>query len=142
MNLYSPSGEKLLDNVDCNTEKSFKFTEYGAYTVEYITKDGGRSYSKKTYIQVIDEIAPKLNVEGGQDVTLSVGESLTIWNATCGDDETYANMYVFVYEGYECKPVSVGESVTFTKAGKYVVRYYVIDENYNETEITYTVTVK
>ena len=35
-----------------------------------------------------------------------------------------------------------GQKVTFDKAGKYTIRYYVIDENYNETEVTYTIIVK
>ena len=140
MNVYSPSGAKVINAIDCSNETKYKFTEYGTYTVEYVMNDGDKQYSKRTYINVIDEIAPTLSVNGS-DVTINKGQQFKVFDATYGDGQTEAQMYVFVYDDYVSRSVTPGEMLTFDKAGKYVLRYYVLDEAYNITEKVYTITV-
>lgn len=139
--LTSPSGRKLVDKVE-NAGGSHILDEYGSYVLTYEIEEGGETYTSTYYIEVVDEISPAVSVNGSKEISIKVGESVTVPEATYSDSQTSAQLYVLLYKDAKATVVSIGQQIRFDEAGDYALRYYVVDANYNIAEAIVKIKVK
>ena len=104
----------------------------GQYTIYYDCVSGGRTFTATYYITVLESEAPTIEFAEALPTELYVNTEYTLPTYTTMDnftEECTVTIYV-INENYEMSVVK-GDKVTFTKAGKYTIRYFVVDECYN-----------
>ena len=143
------NGRELRGITDFETEIKLILSDYGEYTIIYNYTDG-RGNGKGTsllyrIVTVVDIEAPVLNLENeGKTVNVKAGETFkpkfTVTDNFTADEDLL--VYYIVKDSDE-NFVSVSTSdITITKAGKYTVIVYVVDEAYNSVVKSYYVNVK
>ncbi len=79
--VYSPSGEKVVDNKPIDTEYTFTATEIGNYKIIYNVKDtcgNEMKYRKQVLISVSDNVKPELIVNAKYNSAYMVGSRIEI----------------------------------------------------------------
>ena len=114
----------------------FQPTDYGTYRLEYRAEDKTGNWIRRPYTIIVrDIVAPEIQLQGEVPTTGSVGNALTLPGAVAADNVD-ANLQVYVIyidpmNVYTVLPV--GESYVPKYKGKYTVKYYCEDKNYNTT---------
>ena len=151
MTVYDPNGDVVtdvnglkLENVPIANSYFIKLNVYGSYSVVYASEDAaGREQEYFYAIYVVDEIVPKIVLDGEMQTEVKLGKSIHIVKATAMDNvdgkvEVYA--YVVDASGIIVK-VENGGSYTPTVKGVYEIRYMAFDTYGNMKILTYKVTV-
>ena len=152
MTVYDPNGDVVtdvnglkLENVPIANSYFIKLNIYGSYSVVYASEDAaGREQEYFYAIYVVDEIVPKIVLDGEMQTEVKLGKSIDIVKATAMDNvdgkvEVYA--YVVDASGIIVK-VENGGSYTPTAKGVYEIRYMAFDTYGNMKILTYKVTVQ
>ena len=103
----------------------------GHYEVTYEYENGGISYYKHRYIDIVDTIKPELNLVGKETIYLSVGSKYVEFGASAA----------YNYDGDLTENIIVDSNVNITKAGTYFVYYSVKDKSKNESKVNRRVIV-
>lgn len=109
-------------------------TKTGRYEITYFVtnnRDKNRVEVKRT-VDVIDNIAPEIKLNGEAEISIYVGSEYKEQGATATDN----------YDGDISNNIAVLGEVDTKKAGTYTVKYYVQDSSANTSEVTRTVTIK
>lgn len=119
---------------DSYENKDFVLTldSSGQYTIYYDCKAGGRTFTATYYITVLESEAPTIEFNETIPTEFQVNTEYTLPTYTTTDnftEECSVTIYV-INENYEMSAVK-GNKLTFTKAGTYTIRYFVVDECYN-----------
>lgn len=112
----------------------FFASDYGTYRIRYEATDSNdNSISKYYQIVVRDEVKPQLVINGNVPTTAKKGDKLTLPQVTATDNvDGEVTVYLIVIDPmnvYTVVPLS--EGYTFGSAGRYVVKLYCEDSNYN-----------
>ncbi len=142
--LKTTDGKELKELLIDDKEIRFVASEYGYYTVEYVSIDGsGKKLVVSYSVNVLDDINPQITVNGKISDTAKVGEMITLPTAKVSDNISN-NLKVTIFAinpsfGYQT--VTNGK-LTFNKAGKWTIRYFVIDQAGNMATVDYVVNVQ
>lgn len=142
--VYSPSNRPIYENVKCDSTYSFLASEYGEYTVKYVSTDGsGNDFEEVYTITVIDNIAPVISVGGTFNETYKVGEKVTIFSAVA-TDAMDGGVKVIVYvadpdNAYHA--VNIGSQYKFSTKGVYRIVYLAYDSQMNCARQEFLITV-
>ena len=106
----------------------------GAYGDELAKDVNGRELSGITVVTVVDIEAPVLNLENeGKTVNVGIGETFkpkfTVTDNFTAEEELL--VYYIVKDSNENFVMITTSDITITKAGKYTIIVYVVDEAYN-----------
>lgn len=144
MPVASIDGTLLQDITDCGKEYRIALDKVGAYTVLYTAEDlSENSTDTGSYrIQVVDIGKPVITVNGTVPSKGNVGKQIIVPAATVTDDiseNLTLKIYVITAHGgiVELKD----RAFTPKAAGKYVIRYWCVDDAGNMQICDYTVTV-
>lgn len=142
------NGRELSGITDFESEIKLVLSDYGEYTIIYNYVDG-RGNGKNTsllyrIVTVVDIEAPVLNLENeGKTVNVSIGETFkpkfTVTDNFTADEELL--VYYIVKDSNENFVMITTSDITITKAGKYTIIVYVVDEAYNGVSKSYYVNV-
>lgn len=133
LTVYGPQSEVALETADIGTA-GVRFTpeKNGNYRVVYTVSDAsGNSFPQTYNLNIADVVAPSLTVNGEIPETASVGDRIQLPAATATDDtaaEPKVEIFVIDPRG---AMYTVDGTLEITERGKYIVRYYVRDDNYN-----------
>jgi len=114
----------------------FRPTDYGTYVLQYLAEDvAGNPLTKKYNIVVRDVIAPVITVQTEMPQKGKVGEKLALPNAVAVDNVDWnLQVYVIVIDPMNVFTLlPVGEEYVPNYKGRYIVKYYCEDSNYNTT---------
>lgn len=143
--LIDPDGELLYENANVDYNCSFNAEKYGTYVLIYIAKDQKGVSKELTYnIDVYDLGSPVIGYSGEKVIELKVGQTYKIQDVVVYDavDEN-PKLRVFVRTSdYQMSDVTDSMEYTFTKKGKYVIRYFAYDSSYNVSYVEVIVYVK
>lgn len=166
VSLRTPNGTYLYKEVLSEKGMSFKLDSYGRYTLTYEAKDGSGKTTLLSYtIRATDTLAPDVVVLSKSQVTVKVGEALTIPKAVVTDDrDIEPRLFVMIVKpdatlltlgeyDFESGKVLTYETdsndqrvavtkYTFSQKGTYSIRYYALDSEYNVTIVDVSVRVK
>lgn len=134
----------LLKDYAITNNKTLIVEEYGQYSVVYKAKDrADNEYKVPILISVPDDIKPEINVKGEIKTEAVKGEKITLPTAEATDNisEDLKVTVITIAPGFIYETVS-GNEVMFTKAGRWIVRYFVKDEAGNMTIKDYMINVK
>ena len=115
-------------------DKAYQYTptKYGEYQFIYTVKAGGRSSSTTYMVRVKDKIDPVLELLADVPTSAEVGKAVTLPQVQATDNEaTDIRIWIFVTEA-DGKMYALDKdtyTVTFDKAGKHMITYY-IEDNY------------
>lgn len=142
------NGRELSGITDFESEIRLVLDDYGEYTIIYNYMDGrgnGRGTSLLyRIVTVVDIESPVLNLENeGKTVNVKVGETFkpkfTATDNFTADEDLL--VYYVVKDSNEDFVVISTSDITITKAGRYTVIVYVVDEAYNGVSKSYYVNV-
>ena len=139
--ITNPSGALIYEG-DISQSYSFVLAERGTYSIVYETTDTSvkNNRTRRTfYVNSILMEAPEITLSTPVE-TAKVGEKYTFATANVSSELKTETMIYIMDSNYRKIYVS-GLEYTFTKAGKYTVYYYVVDEYYNVAQVSYTVEV-
>ncbi|MBO5480799.1 MAG: hypothetical protein J6A63_06405 [Clostridia bacterium] len=142
--LTSPSGKKLFNNQPVAEDVSFIAEEYGTYRLQYTTVDAANRKTNLPFnIVISDTTTPTIDYIGKTEIACKAGDTLYFPNVKAYDaidEEPTLMVFVCTTDG---NLINVTDTLqyTFTKKGKYVLRYYAYDANYNVAIQDVTVTV-
>lgn len=132
------NGRELSGITDFESEIKLVLSDYGEYTIIYNYVDG-RGNGKNTsllyrIVTVVDIEAPVLNLENeGKTVNVGIGETFkpefTVTDNFTADEELL--VYYIVKDSNENFVMITTSDIMITKAGKYTIIVYVVDEAYN-----------
>lgn len=127
-----PDGNKLLNNADTSTDRTFTLDKPGIYRLSFAMWDGVNTTERSYLITTVDAVAPTLSVQGGYEEDYAQGTQLTLAGATATDDvsgEGNIRIWVIVkrpdYADIRLKP---GDKFTLDKKGQYKITYCAVDE--------------
>ena len=132
------NGRELSGITDFESEIKLVLSDYGEYTIIYNYVDG-RGNGKNTsllyrIVTVVDIEAPVLNLENeGKTVNVGIGETFkpkfTVTDNFTAEEELL--VYYIVKDSNENFVMITTSDIMITKAGKYTIIVYVVDEAYN-----------
>lgn len=133
LTLIDPTGKVLLQNVDASKEFEFVADVYGDYTVTYTAKDANNRKNATYTLSVFDLTKPVIVYHGADKLYCRAGESLTFDSIEVYDavDENLTVCLFVIAPNSIMKTLGEDRTFTFTKSGRYTLRYYVYDSNYN-----------
>ena len=141
--VVAPNGETVYNGA-IDKDYVFKAMQYGTYYVTYTAEDENMNPSEvKQSIEIPDEEVPTVHEVYIDKVIFSLGETLKLPSFTATDNyDKNPECYVTVIEPTGQYKIVMGNNYTFSKTGKYVLRFVAIDDNMNFSyrEITVTVT--
>ena len=149
------AGNKILDNADASKDYKVTLSKYGNYRIEYSSRDGnGRTSIRSFTICCIENEKPTLTVnltikdeysvgyvfalptysfdDNSKNCTLDIslylpsGQGIAIEHAEMRDGEVYKENYLDV-DHYSSDLVQSNNSIKLFMAGKYILRYLVVD---------------
>ena len=156
------NGTKILDKADASIDHKIKLNQYGNYRIEYISEDGNdRTSSRSFTICCIENEKPTLSVnlslkdsykvgavfklptysfnDNSRNCTLDIslylpnGQGIAIEHDTMVNGEVYKENYLDL-EHYSSELVNNNNnSIKLYMAGKYILRYMVVDAYGNAT---------
>ena len=112
----------------------FQPTDYGVYVIEYIAEDASGNSLTKTYNVVVrDLIKPVIEIQGETPTTGKLGKALELPKAIAIDNvDPDLQVYVIVINPMNAYTLfKVGEVYVPQYEGRYIVKYYCEDSNYN-----------
>ncbi len=112
----------------------FQPTDYGVYVIEYIAEDASGNSLTKTYNVVVrDVIKPVIEIQGETPTTGKVGKALELPQAIAIDNvDPDLQVYVIVINPMNSYTLfKVEEKYVPQYVGRYIVKYYCEDANYN-----------
>ena len=139
LTVLDPSGNKvraqdgtLLDGVSADREYVISADAYGSYSLRYAASDlSDNSSPYVRRISVVDREKPVLTLSGKISEKVKVGSTVRLPAATATDNLS-ENLQVYVQV---LDPRNVGiratDSFVAERRGKYIMRYYAIDETGN-----------
>lgn len=143
LTVYGPENDIVLETNEI-VEGGVKFIpeENGKYRVVYTISDAsGNSFPQTYNLNVADVVAPELVVNGEISQTASVGDTIRLPGASATDDTTEAlKIEIFVIDPHGVM-YTADETLKVTEKGRYIVRYYVRDDNYNFAMREFVITV-
>ena len=142
------NGRELSGITDFESEIKLVLSDYGEYTIIYNYVDG-RGNGKNTsllyrIVTVVDIEAPVLNLENEDEtVNVGIGETFkpkfTVTDNFTAEEELL--VYYIVKDSNENFVMITTSDITITKAGKYTIIVYVVDEAYNSVSKSFYVNV-
>ena len=148
-------GHKILDNVDASKDYKITLNNYGSYRIEYSSRDGnGRTSNRSFTICCIENEKPELAVnlnpkeeysvgsnftlptysfnDNSKNCTLDIslylpnGQGIAIEHDEMRDGEIYRENYLDI-DHYSSELVQDSNTIKLYMAGKYTLRYLVVD---------------
>lgn len=142
--LKTTDGRTLENLLIMDEEMKFVASEFGYYTIAYTAVDKcGNELLVEYSVNVLDDIKPELKVDGKLPASVKVGETISVPSVKVSDnitEELKATVFT-IDPTLRYKTVKDGK-ITFDKAGKWTVRFFVIDDAGNVTYVDYVIEVK
>ena len=134
----------VLDGVPFDRAYFIKLEKYGTYSIKYSAEDwmeNPRNYPR--VIDVTDDAAPELTLQGEVKTELKQGKKMKIPSATATDNvDAEVKVYAYLVDpAGKISKVEMGEKVLFDQVGIYQLRYMTIDAFGNINIIVYEITV-
>lgn len=148
VSLFTPDGEKLVNNVACTSDRTFTLDQIGIYRLVYRLEDAAGNIANEEYlIDVGDFTPPTITLKGSYKTTYRLGESVKLLDVTLFDeissDPSKIVLYVIVYPSdYMPEYKKVGDRYVFETEGNYKITYCAIDEAGNYTLLNVEIYVK
>ncbi len=134
--LTAPDGGKIYDNALCEEGMSFVIENYGKYYLSYYAADKAGKFKLDSYtIQAEDLIAPTITLSSDEPLS-GKGNRVAI---TLPDVKVLDNydenpvLKIFAVDAYGEYTALEGDRFVPPQAGRYIIRYYAYDANYNVT---------
>ena len=134
-------GNYLIKDSAIDEDLYFVARSYGVYKIEYRAVDSRGNISTKNYsLEILDAIKPEMEVEGKVPGRVKAGETIALPSAAVTDNVS-VNLQVYVFVIDESGKMSMVEDgkYCFSQKGRYTVRYYCHDDEFNFVMIDYTV---
>ena len=110
-------------------------SDYGIYTIAYKAQDAaGNAVSRQYVVRVRDTVAPTLTVTGSVADKVKAGENLVLPKVTATDNVNASlTVYAVIIDPMNWYTViDVSETYTLTMRGRYIVKFYCIDDGQNQ----------
>ncbi len=141
-NFITAKDGTLLNGALANVEYVVELTKVNRYTVTYTAKDEvGQSKTNSKDILIYDDVLPTLSLTAELPPLVWTGTKVTIPAYTISDNGDVSKVTVEAY--YQAEEDGVMQKITdnvitASKAGKYTVYFYLIDENGSMNAVTYS----
>ncbi len=142
--ITSVDGVVLDGTQDPSRDYTVKLTDYGRYSLQYISKDStGNRYEVQNLITVQDSVVPEITLNKGYQTQANVGGKIAIAKIAISDnvDETITTRCYVIAPNEEMISVELNGSFTAQYKGTYTVYYYAVDAAQNVAMVSYTVSV-
>ena len=115
--------------------------EYGSYSVYYECLDMNKNKTIYSYVfTIVDVNAPEATLSGSVS-NAKVGDTIVVPSVNGIDDYTSVSYMISVKYPDSTRVTLKGNSFIATMAGEYTVVYFVYDESFNLTTLTYVINV-
>lgn len=151
LSVYAPDGSAvtaddgtLLEGVAADVEYVISLTSYGYYSLRYVAADSSNRRQTLNYaINVADDVAPQITIEGTVPSSAGLGQTITLPSATATDNMPAGCV---LYVCYVTPGGAYFEAADYrmqcTQAGIYKVKYMAMDDYGNTTVLIYEIEVK
>lgn len=144
VSVEAQDGTVIYDYEALTEGLSFKASSYGEYYVTYYAKDASGNWgSNSNTVYVRDVTAPIIKSSAPSVTTCKVGATLSFKAATASDNlDDKVEVYTFILDTRaRLNDITESGKYTFSRAGKYVLRYCTIDAYGNVAYTDYEITV-
>ena len=125
----SPSGKKVLNNVNAYNDYEFTITEYGTYQIQYTVPFRSTLYKLSYSARVYKEELPEITIADGIAETYTQGASITIPKVTIANGGAKQKIEIYVIKpDLTMHLVSAGDSFTLDQIGAYRISVTFTDE--------------
>lgn len=144
LTVRSSDGSKTYLQTTADKETIFVPEAYGSYAIIYTAMDAAKQkITSTTTIVVFDNVKPTLTLKSEMPTTAAWGSTITIPEYTVSDNGDVSKVTV---KTYVVAPNGQLESiknnkVSFAMKGEYTVYYFLVDENNNTANYTYSIQV-
>lgn len=139
----APDNTTLINNQTADTERTIDLTQYGAYRVVYTSTDNAGNRTARTItVNVIDEEAPSVAIDGQYAESYSLNDEITVLSASASDNNGIALEFIHVQNSEGYQKVSAGDTLKLTVSGSYRITYWAEDIFGNVTRILVAFDVK
>ena len=137
-------GQNVITDASCDTAQTITLNNYGLYSVIYTAYDVYGNISTRTLIvNVKDEIAPTITVNGEYSATYRTGDTITIFDFEASDGESSFTSCVFIKDSsLKITFLTPGEALKLDAPGVYEIVYRAVDAACNATRVVYQITVQ
>lgn len=137
-------GNYLVKDSAILSDLYFTARSYGVYKIEYKAVDSRGNISTQTYsVEILDEVKPEMTIEGNLPSTVKRGEKVKLPSAIVTDNVSVnLRADIFVIEESGKMNVVDGDEYVFSQKGKYIVRYFCRDDEYNFVIRDFVITVE
>lgn len=144
VSVMDKTGNYLIDHQVIDKDLYFTARSYGTYQVEYEASDSAGNVLVQSFaIDIRDTIAPKLTLLGEIPKTVKIGQKIKLPGATVSDNVSVnIKVYMFVTDKYGKISIVDNNIFIFTEKGKYVLRYYASDNDFNYVMTDYIIEAK
>jgi hypothetical protein len=134
-------GTVLKEGVSPEKEYVVIAEEYGSYSVYYECLDMNKNRTIYSYVfTIVDVQAPEATLSGSVS-NAKVGDTIVVPSVNGIDDYTSVSYMISVKYPDSTRVTLKGNSFIATMAGEYTVVYFVYDESFNLTTLTYVINV-
>lgn len=126
-------GNYLVKDGSVLSDLYFTARSYGVYKIEYKAVDSRGNISTQTYsVEILDEVKPRMTIDGKLPSTVKKGEKVKFPSAIVTDNVS-VNLRADIFIIEESGKINIvdEEEYVFSKKGKYIVRYFCRDDEYN-----------
>ncbi len=141
--VFAMVGGETLYTSETNEAATLTISKAGRYRVNYTVSDGGKTARFTYIVNTREDQAPTLVFQSKIKTEYKAGEKLQLPEYQVSDNET-ANPTVRIYVYFPNGSMWCLENpeITLDQVGKYKIKFFVYDENYNYTEESFTITVR
>ena len=151
LSVYAPDGSvaksddgTLLEGVAADREYVLSLTSYGYYSLRYEATDGSNRKQTLNYaINVADDVAPKIEIDGKVPVSAKLNQTVTLPSAAVTDNiPSGCVLYVCYVTPDGIYQNAVDYQMQCTQKGIYKVKYMAMDDYGNTTVLVFDIEVK
>lgn len=132
---YMTSDEGIeLKDAACDRLNTITLSEYGNYIVSYSGQDGEGNPVRFTYVIICADTEGPVLIPAEAELHAKVGDEVTLPSYTCEDNvpaEPVVSIQVEDPNG-KISTCATGK-IKVDRAGKYIIRYFAVDDNFNTT---------
>lgn len=119
----------------------FYANSYGSYYINYEAVDSSGALANRPFtVTVFDKTPPTLTIVGALASKVKVGDAVAVPDAVALDTNSEAKLIIMVISPTgKMTDITAAKSFVPERAGKYTVRYYAYDAEFNGTTQNFTV---
>lgn len=142
LTIISPSNISICQNIDINHNYYLKITEYGNYSIKYISTDRENIKSEKLINIVVKyKNSPELTINGNYETEYNKGEIINVFSYIQNNSASIEVKILLKTPDNKYRFLEISDKIKFVNKGTYQIIYIATDNNNNNKRIVTNIKV-